>query len=81
MSGFVPRVEGFDLDLQGLDGYPAAISHGSLDPVIPATFGAEARDLLAGAGADVTWLETPYPHGIDPSLLPALEAFVGAALP
>ncbi|HJU48046.1 MAG TPA: hypothetical protein VJ689_07940 [Gaiellaceae bacterium] len=81
MSGFVPRVEGFDLDLEGLDGFPVAISHGALDPVIPATFGAEARDLLAGAGADVTWLETPYPHGVDPSLLPALAAFVRAALP
>jgi phospholipase/carboxylesterase len=35
LSGFMPQVEGFALDLTGLDGYPIAVAHGSLDPVIP----------------------------------------------
>lgn len=81
MSGFVPRVEGFELDLDGLAGYPAALSHGTLDPVIPVSFGREARDLLASAGAAVTWLETPYVHGVDPAVISPLAAFVRGAPP
>ena len=50
LSGFVPRVPGFSLDLDGLDGYPIAIAHGSCDPVIPVGFGQEARDLLDDSG-------------------------------
>jgi phospholipase/carboxylesterase len=80
MSGFVPRVDGFGLDLEGLEGYPVAISHGSQDPVIPVQFGREAKDLLVDAGASVTWLETPYPHAVDPVLLPAFRSFVCEAL-
>jgi phospholipase/carboxylesterase len=78
-SGFLPRVEGFELDLSGLDGYPVAIAHGSLDPVIPVEFGREARDALAAAGADVTYDETPMAHTIDPGLIAARRAIVAAA--
>jgi phospholipase/carboxylesterase len=80
LSGFVPRVDGFLLDLDGLDGYPVAIAHGSLDPVIPVEFGREAVALLREAGAEVLWRETPVPHTIDPRLLPELQGFVGSAL-
>jgi phospholipase/carboxylesterase len=80
LSGFVPRVEGFSLDLDALDGYPVAIAHGSLDPVIPVEFGREAAALLREAGADVLWRETPVPHTIDPRLLPELQVFVRAAV-
>jgi phospholipase/carboxylesterase len=81
LSGFVPRVEGFELDLDGLRGYPVAVAHGSLDPVIPVEFGREAAALLREAGADVLWRESPIPHTIDPRLLPELQAFVRTALP
>jgi len=81
LSGFVPRVPDFSLDLDGLDGYPVAIAHGSLDPVIPHAFGEEARDLLAGAGAEVLWRSTPVGHTIDPTIVRDLAAFVRAALP
>ena len=51
-SGFVPQVDGFELDLvPPLP--PVTIAHGSLDPVIPVVFGRAARDLLTDAGADV----------------------------
>lgn len=76
LSGFVPRVDGLELDLDGLDAFPVAIAHGTLDPVIPAAYGREARHVLAGAGADVTWLETPAPHTVDPAIMPALRDFV-----
>ena len=80
LSGFVPRVPDFSLDLDGLGGYPVAIAHGSYDPVIPEGFGAEARHLFEEAGADVLWRETPVTHTIDPRIVPDLAAFVRAAL-
>lgn len=76
LSGFLPRVDDWPLALEGLDGFPVAMAHGSLDAVIAPAFGREARDALTAAGADVTWQETPYPHGVDPAWLPALRGFV-----
>ena len=65
----------------GSDGYPVAIAHGSLDPVIPVEFGREAAEVLGAAGADVLWRETPVPHTVDPRVIPELRDFVGAAIP
>jgi len=80
LSGFMPEVEGFELDLTELDGYPIAIAHGSLDPVIPVEFSRAAAERVAAAGAALLWRETPVPHTIDPRVLPELQAFVAAAL-
>ncbi len=79
LSGFVPEVDGFDLDLDDLDGYPIAVAHGSHDPVIPAEFGRAAAERVRVAGADLLWRETPVPHTIDPRVLPELREFVAAA--
>ncbi len=79
LSGFIPRVPGFALDLEGLEGYPIAIAHGSYDPVIPEGFGAEARRRFEEAGADVLWRETPVTHTIDPRIVPELADFVARA--
>lgn len=81
LSGFVPRVDGFSLDLEDIAGYPVWVSHGALDSVIPAAYGREAAALLRDAGAALTWRETPVPHGVDPLLLPELRSFVSDALP
>jgi phospholipase/carboxylesterase len=78
LSGFMPEVEGFDLDLAGLEDYPIAVAHGSLDPVIPVEFGRAAADRVRAAGADLLWRETPVPHTIDPRVLPELRALVRA---
>ena len=81
LSGFMPDVAGFELDLVDLAGYPIAVAHGSLDPVIPADFGRAAAERVRAAGADLLWRETPVPHTIDPRLLPELQAFVAGATP
>ncbi len=81
LSGFMPRVDGFELSLAGLAGYPVAIGHGSLDPVITVDWGREARRALEDAGADVLYRESPLPHTIDPAFLPELAALVRRALP
>jgi phospholipase/carboxylesterase len=80
LSGFIPTVEGFSLDLDGLDGFPVAIGHGRSDPVIEARFGREARDRLEEAGADVLWRESPVAHTLDEDFLPELRDFVQRAL-
>ena len=66
-SGFIPTVEDFEIDLQGLDGYPVAIGHGTFDPVIEVEWGRVARTTLEGAGADVVYSESSIPHAIDPA--------------
>jgi phospholipase/carboxylesterase len=80
LSGFMPEVEGFELDLSDLEGYPIAVAHGSLDPVIPVEFGRAAAERVRTAGCDLLWRETPVPHTIDPRVVPELQAFVSAAL-
>jgi phospholipase/carboxylesterase len=66
LSGFIPTVEGFELDLSKAEGMPVAIGHGTQDPVIGVEFGRDARRRLSEAGADVTYRESPMGHGIDP---------------
>jgi phospholipase/carboxylesterase len=81
LSGFMPEVEGFEFDFADLDGYPVAVAHGSLDPVIPVEFGRTAAARVRDAGATLLWRETAVPHTIDPRVLPELQAFVARAVP
>ena len=72
MSGFVPSVDGYELDLESP--FPRiAIVHGVFDPVIPVQWGRAARDLLEGAGAEVLYHESPIEHSIDPDVIPLLR--------
>ncbi len=80
LSCFVPRVEGLELELDGLEGYPIAIGHGVYDDVIPAQYGREARRLVETAGADLLYREYPLPHTIDPRFAAELAGFVADAL-
>ena len=66
-SGFIPTVEGFELDLSGIS--PVAIGHGTYDPIISVEFSRQARQLLEEAGASVLYREYPLPHAIDPGFL------------
>jgi phospholipase/carboxylesterase len=78
MSGFIPRVEGFELDLTP-PFPPIAIVHGTYDPVIPVQHAREARDLLLGAGAEIEYRESPIEHWIDPQVIPLLREVVAGA--
>ena len=78
-SGFVPTVEGFELDLEGR--LPrVAIGHGVYDQVIGVEWSRRARDLLTEAGADVVYREYPLPHAIDPGFLAELAPWLAASL-
>ena len=63
-SGFVPTVDGFELDLTP-PLPPIAIGHGTYDPVIGVEWSRQAHELLSGS----IYRESPLPHTIDPRLL------------
>lgn len=72
LSGFIPSVDGYDLDLD--PPFPRiAIAHGTFDQTIPVTWGRAARDLLEKAGADAVYRESPIEHWIDPDVIPLLR--------
>ena len=79
LSGFMPTVEGFELDLgSGLP--PVAIGHGTYDPVISVEWGRHAKQTLETAGAAVLYRESPLPHAIDPRFLAELRPWLAEAL-
>jgi phospholipase/carboxylesterase len=77
LSGFVPTVEGFELDLSP-PLPPVAIGHGTYDPVISVEWGRQAKALLESAGAEVLYRESPMPHSVDPSFVAELQAWIAA---
>jgi phospholipase/carboxylesterase len=81
LSGFMPTVEGFELDLERREGLPVFISHGSGDPVIGVEWGRDARDRLQAAGAYVTYRESAMGHGIDPRGMAELPGWVADRIP
>jgi phospholipase/carboxylesterase len=78
MSGALPAVPGFDLQLDGLAGLPVAITHGTQDPIIPIALGHDARDRVRAAGGNVVYRETDVPHIVDPRVVPGLVSWLDA---
>jgi phospholipase/carboxylesterase len=77
MSGFIPSVDGYELDLE--TPFPRiAIVHGAFDQTIPLQWGRAARDTLEGAGAGVLYREFPVGHWIDPAAIPLLREVVAS---
>ncbi|MGZ4292385.1 MAG: alpha/beta hydrolase [Gaiellaceae bacterium] len=67
-SGVVPVVDGWAIDTsRPLP--PAALGHGTMDPVITVDFGRRARDEIVAAGGEVFYREYPLPHTLDPRFL------------
>jgi phospholipase/carboxylesterase len=80
LSGFIPTVEGFELDLEDRTGLRAAIGHGSRDPVIGVEFGREAHERLEAGGADVLYREHEGAHHVDPRFMAELPGWVRETL-
>ena len=78
-SGFIPTVEGFEVDLSDVAGYPVAIGHGTFDPIIEVGFGRAAKQKLEEAGADVRYRESPMAHTIDPGWVEELRPLVSGS--
>jgi phospholipase/carboxylesterase len=77
LSGFMPTVQGFELDLEP-PLPPVAIGHGTFDQVIPVEWGRRAKATLEAAGADVLYREYPLPHAVDPAFLDEARRWIGA---
>jgi phospholipase/carboxylesterase len=80
LSGFVPTVEGFEIDFESRAGLPVSISHGTNDPVIRVEFGRQAHDWLSAAGLDVTYREDPVAHTISAGALAQAQSVLDRAL-
>ena len=80
LSGFMPTVPGFELSLEP-PLPPAAIGHGTYDPVISVEFSRQARELLEGAGGEVLYREYPLQHAVDPGFLAELGPWLESKLP
>jgi phospholipase/carboxylesterase len=75
LSGFIPTVDGFELDLSP-PLPPVAIGHGTFDPVISVEWSRRAKQQLEQAGAEVLYREYPLPHAIDPDYLSELSSWL-----
>jgi phospholipase/carboxylesterase len=80
LSGFIPTVEGFELDLERAPRPPVAIGHGMFDRIISVEWGRRASVVLEGAGFDVLYREYPLPHAVDPAFLGELAVWVRSVL-
>ena len=80
LSGFMPTVPGFELNLEP-PLPPAAIGHGTHDPVISVEFSRQARQLLEAAGGEVLYREYPLPHAVDPGFRVELAPWLAGKLP
>ncbi|MDP9069391.1 MAG: phospholipase [Actinomycetota bacterium] len=81
LSGFMPTLEGFELDLAEVKDWPVAIGHGIYDPVIGVQWGRDARRRLEEAGAHVLYHESPIDHTIDPDFLSVIRSWVERVVP
>jgi phospholipase/carboxylesterase len=80
LSGFIPTVPGFELDLESRAGLPVAIGHGAFDPVIGVEWGRRAQATLEPAGLDVLYREYPLPHAVDQHFLTDLAPWLEDAM-
>jgi phospholipase/carboxylesterase len=78
-SGFLPEVEGLELDFAGLEGFPVLIAHGTHDPVIPVEWSRQAKAPFEQAGAAVVYHEAPLPHTIDLGAIAHARALAASA--
>ncbi len=79
LSGFIPTVDGFEVDLS--EPLPqVAVGHGSFDPIISVEWSRKAKALLEEAGAEVLYRESPMPHSVDPSFVVELQPWVSSVV-
>ncbi|MDX6506897.1 MAG: phospholipase/carboxylesterase [Gaiellaceae bacterium] len=77
LSGFIPTVPGFELDLE--PPLPrVAIGHGTYDPVISVEWSRRARRQLEAAAAELLYREYPLPHAVEPGFLTELSPWLYA---
>jgi phospholipase/carboxylesterase len=79
LSGFIPTVDGLELEL-GPPPPRIAIGHGTEDAVISVEWSRLARRALEEAGAELLYREYPFPHAVDPRFLQELAPWIASAV-
>ena len=79
-SGFVPIVDGWELDLASRQALRAFVAHGRSDPIMEVGFARRARELLEAGGLEVEYHESDAGHHIDPAHVPPAVAWLGTTL-
>jgi phospholipase/carboxylesterase len=80
-SGFIPIVEDWRPSLEDRRDTAVFVAHGRNDPIIEIGFARGARELLEGAGLEVTYRESDVGHQIDPSHLADATTWLAETLP
>ena len=57
-------------------GFPVLLQHGSADPVVPVSYGHDAREVLSNLGMDVSFGEYPIGHEISSQSLADLAGWL-----
>lgn len=70
-SGFIPTVDGWQIDLASRADLPVFIAHGQRDPIMAIDFARRAKELLEAGGLPVEYHESDAGHEIDPGHLRA----------
>ena len=81
LSGFVPTVAGWTLDLTGRDRIRTLIHHGAADPIISVDFARRARELLEAGGLTPDYIETDAGHWLPPEIVARARELVATAVP
>lgn len=80
MSGFIPEVDGWSVELGSRLQLPLYIHHGAADPVISVELARAARERLQDAGLGVAYRETSAGHWLPPEIVAELREFVRDAV-
>lgn len=75
LSGYLPLHAGLPFDPRDAAGHPIFQAHGTLDAVIPVSFGRETAAYLASTPVDLTYREYPMGHQISPQEFNDLAAW------
>lgn len=81
LSGFVPTVAGWTLDLAGRERIRTLIHHGAADAIISVDFARRARELLEAGGLTPEYIETDAGHWLPPEIVARARELVATALP
>ena len=79
-SGYIPEGTHLDYKWKDIAQMEFFIAHGSFDPVIPATLGKRASDLLTARGARLSYKEYPMGHQISEESLADMAAWLNVRL-
>jgi phospholipase/carboxylesterase len=76
LSGYLPPTADLEIDESAVRGFPFFVGHGTDDPLIPISWGRQAREELSRLGTDVAYREYPIAHQISESELAELSGWV-----